>query len=161
MAPVTRSHTRQVQSAFVKYVIEQPPIMQSIATHLQHRVTSCDDLSNLKLVFKSSRCNDVLNSSIQTSKTLNARVTYFGVTVTRKITEASALVTIFDRCDALFDIYEYILENLDVLVHKAFTQFLAMVLTKIDEHIVKVVNIDIRVANKFKHYRKIFIGINR
>ena len=135
MAPLTRSHTRYMHGDFCKYVMEQPTIMNIITNNLETNAPikiAIFSLKNLKLVFKSDRCVDVLKSAVMKSEAIGERVDDFMATVHMKLQRIELIENTSSKCENVLEMFEYIVQFNDVLRRQEFKAFVRMAIYKID-----------------------------
>ena len=134
MAPVTRSQTRNRLGEFAKYVLEQPTIMGNIIQNLNNSDVkeTYSDLCNLRLVFKSERTVDVINSHYNRIRKMyiqRMRVDSFKTDLKEMLEKVEK-----DNEKDFVMILDYIMDHLDVMKMSCMERFRDAVYLKVMEY---------------------------
>lgn len=137
MLPITRSQSRDdIHSNFAMFVLEQPTIMDCIIRNLTQSSIeeTYHDLCNLKLVFKSRRTLDVIDSYFTQFRKMYMR--------TKRIEQfTNDLQDIFQNKveniiteETFIIIMEYIINNLEIMKMSCMQKFRDVVYSKIIDY---------------------------
>jgi len=128
MAPITRSRSRAV-GQFGKYVLENPPVLFTLANILKDRGLY-NESCNLKLVFKSEVTNEIINNSLADKRyeydyacAMKRRTKRFEQTVSRYFSLINTSPKRRLRIKYLFECFEYIVDNKDIVDLREFKSF--------------------------------------
>jgi hypothetical protein len=120
MAPVTRSQTNAIQGQFFKDVLEHPPVLKCVISHLLNEQpdnkSKFDELFSLRLVFKLESTVDVIQYNISKVKKYEKQKKHFDIFIKEmknliKINNKKKSYNVDAAFNNMINIYELIIKN--------------------------------------------------